>query len=80
MRCRVTNSDGRCIDLLSSDPQSTQSVKLEAGGLYKIVFKTKDYFDRAGKATFYPWVEVRASKTFLLVPENNALALRFLSQ
>jgi len=54
----VTNADGRCMDLLSGDPHSTQCVKLEPGGLYKIVFKTKDYFDRAGKATFYPWVEV----------------------
>jgi 5-hydroxyisourate hydrolase-like protein (transthyretin family) len=50
------------MDLISSDLHSTQSVKLEAGGFYKIVFKTKDYFDRAGKATFYPWVEVGASK------------------
>jgi len=54
----VTNADGRCMDLLSSDPYSTQYVKLEPGGLYKIVFKTKDYFDRVGKATFYPWVEI----------------------
>jgi 5-hydroxyisourate hydrolase len=50
------------MDLLSSDPHSTQSVELDAGGLYKIVFKTKDYFDRAGKTTFYPWVEVGANK------------------
>jgi len=54
----VTNADGRCLDLLSSDQHSTQHATLEAGGLYKIVFETKDYFDRAGKATFYPWVEI----------------------
>jgi 5-hydroxyisourate hydrolase-like protein (transthyretin family) len=46
------------MDLLSSDLHSTQNVKLEASSLYKIVFETKDYFDRVGKATFYPWVEV----------------------
>jgi len=56
----VTNADGRCLDLLSSDQHSAQHATLEAEGLYKIVFETKDYFDRAGKATFYPWVEVCA--------------------
>ena len=74
MRCRVTNADGRCIDLLSSNPPSAQPVKLEPGGLYKIVFKTKDYFDRAGKATFYPWVEVSASKSTSWMRENDALS------
>ncbi|KAH9997746.1 hypothetical protein BJV74DRAFT_877299 [Russula compacta] len=49
----VTNADGRCMDLFSSDRSD-----LVAGGLYKIVFDTKDYFDKAGKATFYPWVEI----------------------
>jgi 5-hydroxyisourate hydrolase len=49
------------MDLLSSGPHSTQSmIKLEAGKLYKIIFKTKEYFDRLEKATFYPWVEVSA--------------------
>ncbi|KAH9982799.1 transthyretin [Lactifluus volemus] len=54
----VTDTDGRCMDLLSpSDQRSEQSVKLEAG-LYKIIFETKVYFDKAGKSTFYPWVEI----------------------
>lgn len=52
----MTNADGRCLDLLSN------IVRLEAGGLYKIVFETKDYFDKAGKTTFYPWVEVCADR------------------
>ena len=49
------------MDLLSGDHLATD-VKLEAGGLYKIVFETKDYFDKAGKATLYPWVEVCAGR------------------
>jgi 5-hydroxyisourate hydrolase-like protein (transthyretin family) len=44
------------MNLLSSDKHLTQ------GGVYRIVFETKDYFDKAGKPTFYPWVEVRAGK------------------
>jgi len=31
---------------------------LKAGGLYKIVFKTKEYFERTGRKSFYPWVEI----------------------
>ena len=33
-------------------------IKLQAGKLYKVVFKTKDYFDTVGRQCFYPWVEV----------------------
>jgi len=47
----VTDADGRCMDL-------AQSVKLEAKGLYKVVFETADHFDKAGKPAFYPWVEI----------------------
>ena len=35
-------------------------IKLEAGKLYKVVFRTKDYFESVGRKCFYPWVEVRA--------------------
>jgi 5-hydroxyisourate hydrolase-like protein (transthyretin family) len=59
---RVTNADGRCLDLLPSDQHIAEGVRLEAGSLYKIVFETKDYFDKAGKTTFYPWVEVCARR------------------
>jgi 5-hydroxyisourate hydrolase-like protein (transthyretin family) len=44
------------MNLLLSDQLLTQ------GGVYRIVFETKNYFDRAGKPTFYPWVEVRSGK------------------
>jgi len=62
------------MDLLSSGPHSTQSIKLEAGKLYKIIFKTKEYFDRVEKATFYPWVEVSACKILLLALKDDALS------
>jgi len=56
-----TNADGRCLDLLPS-PGSVEAggngTTLKAGGLYKIVFKTKDYFDGSSVKTFYPWVEI----------------------
>jgi len=48
----VTDADGRCMNLLSRDKYLTQ------GGVHRIVFETKDYFDKAGKPTFYPWVEI----------------------
>jgi 5-hydroxyisourate hydrolase-like protein (transthyretin family) len=44
------------MNLLSSDKLLTQ------GGVYRIVFETKDYFDKDGKPTFYPLIEVRAGK------------------
>lgn len=61
----VTNSDGRCLDLLLPPSSPTESSgNLEDGilrkGLYKIIFKTKDYFQSRNTATFYPWVEVSA--------------------
>lgn len=53
-----TDSDGRCIDLLPSR-DSIDAKKLRAGGLYKVTFKTKDYFSKTNRKCFYPWVEVR---------------------
>ncbi|KAJ7597505.1 hypothetical protein C8J56DRAFT_1011889 [Mycena floridula] len=51
-----TNSDGRCLDLLPGD--SVEAKDIEAG-TYKIVFKTKEYFERTGnRKCFYPWVEI----------------------
>nr|AAZ14903.1 conserved hypothetical protein [Coprinellus disseminatus] len=53
----VTNEDGRCLDLLP--PTGTEgSTALQAGEAYKIVFKTKEYFEKTGRSTFYPWVEI----------------------
>ena len=47
----ITNNDGRIPDLLSKD------VLLEIGA-YKMRFETKEYFDKQGVATFYPYVEI----------------------
>ncbi|KAG6910529.1 hypothetical protein DXG01_009948 [Tephrocybe rancida] len=56
-----TNADGRCLNLLppaGSDEEVKEQTALKAGQTYKVVFKTKDYFDKTGRASFYPWVEV----------------------
>ncbi|KAI0068125.1 Hydroxyisourate hydrolase [Artomyces pyxidatus] len=56
----TTNSDGRCVDLLSprGDNDAGNRTPLKAGGLYKIVFKTKEYFQETERLSFYPWVEI----------------------
>ena len=46
-----TNADGRLANLLNTnEPLQT--------GIYKLRFETKDYYDRQGIATLYPFVEV----------------------
>ncbi len=45
----TTNADGRVTDLLDGE--------LEAG-TYKITFHVGEYFDNAGRSTFYPTVPV----------------------
>ncbi|CDS01963.1 hypothetical protein [Sporisorium scitamineum] len=50
-----TNSDGRCPDLLVG--QSPKDV-LVAKGVFKMTFFTGEYFAKAGRATFYPQVEL----------------------
>jgi 5-hydroxyisourate hydrolase len=47
----ITNSDGRITDLLKKDI-------LLSHGTYKIRFETKEYFDKQGIDTFYPYVEI----------------------
>ena len=47
----ITNEDGRIADLLKKDV-----VLLK--GIYKIRFETKDYFNKKGIETFYPYVEI----------------------
>ncbi|KAG5647775.1 hypothetical protein DXG03_008498 [Asterophora parasitica] len=62
-----TNADGRCLDLLppaGSLEEKAEKTALKAGQTYKIVFKTKEYFEQTGRASFYPWVEV-SEKCFL---------------
>nr|CDI52650.1 hydroxyisourate hydrolase [Melanopsichium pennsylvanicum 4] len=51
----ATNSDGRCPDLLTG--QKSVQV-LVPKGVYKMIFYTGEYFEKAGRATFYPQVEV----------------------
>ncbi|KAL1740600.1 hypothetical protein HDZ31DRAFT_67777 [Schizophyllum fasciatum] len=55
-----TNADGRCVDLLpprGSEEAKAQNAHLEAG-TYKIIFRTKEYFEKTGRQSFYPWVEI----------------------
>ncbi|KAI0673697.1 transthyretin [Trametes maxima] len=57
----VTDYDGRCMQLYpEAGPGQKREdlIKLQAGRLYKVVFKTKDYFESTGRKVFYPWVEI----------------------
>ncbi|KAF8665437.1 hypothetical protein AX16_000456 [Volvariella volvacea WC 439] len=57
----VTNSDGRCLDLLpprGSEEARREKTDLVAGKTYKIIFRTKEYFESTGRNSFYPWVEI----------------------
>lgn len=47
----TTNKDGRIPDLLRND------IMLEAG-TYKLLFETKEYFDKQGIHSFYPFIEI----------------------
>ena len=51
----MTNADGRCLDLLSPDLGTLQP------GIYQIAFETKEYFERTGRKSFYPFVQVTSS-------------------
>jgi 5-hydroxyisourate hydrolase len=43
-------------------PRGSNEARLQqkevGAGLYKIVFKPKEYFEKTGRKCFYPWVEV----------------------
>jgi len=52
--------DGRCLDLLLPHSSPIQS------GIYQIVFETKEYFERTGRKSFYPFVQVGGLSAFLL--------------
>jgi len=57
MAAGETDSDGRCTNLLP--PCDTpNAIELTAGGLYKVTFKTKDYFAKTDRKCLYPWVEI----------------------
>ena len=47
----TTNADGRIPNLLQKD------IILEPG-VYKMKFETKEYFEKQGVQTFYPFVEI----------------------
>ncbi|TRM66088.1 hypothetical protein BD626DRAFT_196702 [Schizophyllum amplum] len=55
-----TNTDGRCNDLLP--PRGSEEAKAHnaelAPGTYKMIFRTKEYFDQTQRESFYPWVEI----------------------
>jgi len=59
----VTNADGRCLDLLlplppgPGQPESSSSRTLQSG-TYQIVFETKEYFEKMGRKSFYPFVQI----------------------
>lgn len=57
----VTDVDGRCMTLLP--PRDSEEAKQApqfqiAAGIYKIVFKPQEYFEKTGRKCFYPWIEV----------------------
>lgn len=67
---RKTDSDGRCMQLwpkATAEHNAEQRAKLKAGALYKVVFKTKVYFESTGRKCFYPWVEV----SYVIAPESS---------
>ncbi|KAF5323516.1 hypothetical protein D9611_005656 [Ephemerocybe angulata] len=53
----ITNADGRCLDLLPP-AGSEGSTPLQGGETYKVIFKTKQYFEGTDRKSFYPWVEI----------------------
>ena len=65
----ATNADGRCLDLLPPATTTTRSpgdstepppYTLQPG-TYQIVFETKEYFEKTGRKSFYPFVQVGLS-------------------
>ncbi|KAL7285538.1 hypothetical protein ACG7TL_000642 [Trametes sanguinea] len=57
----VTDYDGRCMQLypeVGPGQKREDLIKLQAGQLYKVVFRTKEYFESTGRKCFYPWVEI----------------------
>ncbi|ORX66681.1 hydroxyisourate hydrolase [Basidiobolus meristosporus CBS 931.73] len=47
----LTNTDGRCPELLALD------YDLKAG-IYQVTFETAEYYERQGKKCFYPYVKI----------------------
>lgn len=57
----TTNAGGRCLDLLSPNPASDSPSYTLQPGTYQIVFETKEYFERTGRKSFYPFVQITFS-------------------
>ncbi|EIN13910.1 Hydroxyisourate hydrolase [Punctularia strigosozonata HHB-11173 SS5] len=55
----TTDADGRCMSPVPISPEAKGVVKVKANTLYKVVFKTEEYFKKQDTKCFYPWVEVR---------------------
>ena len=56
-----TNADGRCLDLLlllQPPLQTDPTISVLQRGIYQIVFETEEYFERTGRKSFYPFVQV----------------------
>jgi 5-hydroxyisourate hydrolase-like protein (transthyretin family) len=56
---RITNADGRCLDIIPPHGDGAPKEKIPSK-TYKIRFETKDYFARTKRESFYPWVEVNS--------------------
>lgn len=56
----MTNGDGRCSYLFPPPHSDEAKQEMTAGKRYKMIFKTKEYFDRTNRTTFYPCVEVNS--------------------
>lgn len=52
----TTDSQGRNADLLSDD------IKLESG-VYRLRFETREYFEKLGVLSFYPFIEITFNVT-----------------
>jgi len=70
----ATNADGRCLDLLPTPNPATTTTTIRSPGdstepppytlqpgTYQIVFETKEYFEKTGRKSFYPFVQVGLS-------------------
>ncbi len=64
-----TNSDGRCPDLLTG--HNAKDV-LVPKGVYKMIFYTGEYFEKASRATFYPHVEVSLASDCRVIARTNS--------
>ncbi|EIN13929.1 transthyretin [Punctularia strigosozonata HHB-11173 SS5] len=59
----TTDTDGRCMNLLPASTgintaDGNNKFSLKPDTLYKVVFHTREYFERDGRRCFYPWVEI----------------------